>query len=415
MKTDEVVVVGAGVAGLVCAADLVAQGFDVTIVEASDQPGGRMRSDRRDGFVLDRGFQVLNPAYPQVRKRVALAALDLHPFYQGMLLHGAKGRARIANPASDRRVVKDVWNAGLPGSVRDLAALSAMSVRDGALPVRRLKEQRDESAYAGLRGAGLSAEFIDRVLRPFFAGVFLEPDLETSSRMLHLVWRSMLRGRLALPAAGIGAVPAQLADALPAKCLRLETPVAAVTDEGVALADGGEHAAAAVVVATGPRQAAELVPAIPQVATRTVTTYYHVAARTPLGEPAIIVDERMRILNTVVLSDVCPDYSPDGRALIATSVLGAPPEHAELPLPDVLSEIYRTDTVAWELLATYHVPDALPAMLPPWPLSRPTRIAPRRYVCGDHRATGSVQGAMASGARAAREVAADLRGRGSGS
>jgi phytoene dehydrogenase-like protein len=411
VNTGEVVVVGAGVAGLVCAADLVARGFGVTVLEASDQPGGRMRSDRKDGFVLDRGFQVLNPAYPQVSKRVVLDSLDLHPFYPGMLLHGTKRRVRIANPTADRGIVKDLWHAGLPGSVRDMAALSAMSVKDGALPVQRLKDQRDESAYASLRGAGLSPDFIDRVLRPFFAGVFLEPDLATSSRMLHLVWRSMLRGRPSLPAKGIGAVPAQLAEQLPPECLRLESPVSAVSGDGVVLADGREHAAAAVVVATGARQAAKLAATGPTPEMRTVTTYYHVAERTPLGEPAIIVDERMRILNTVVLSDVCPDYSPDGRALIATSVLGSPADHTQLSLPDVLGEVYRVDTRAWEALATYHVPDALPAMLPPWPLSRTTRVGQGRYVCGDHRATGSVQGAMASGARAAREVAADLRGR----
>ena len=411
VKAGRVVVVGAGVAGLACAADLVALGFDVTVVEAGDQPGGRMRSDRVDGFVLDRGFQVFNPAYPQVRKRVGLAALDLREFYPGMLLHGLKRRTRIANPVADRRIVKDVWTAGLPGSVRDLVAMSAMSARDAGLPAQRIKDQKDESAYASLRGAGLSSEFIDRVLRPFFAGVFLEPDLATSSRMLHLVWRSMLRGRASLPAAGIGAVPLQLAGQLPSGCLRLETPVAAVGEEGVVLGDGEELAAAAVVVATGPAEAAKLVAAIEPVVTRSVTTYYHAAGQTPLGEPAIIVDERMRILNTVVLTDVCAQYSSDGRALISTSVLGSPADHEGMALTDVLAEIYQTDASAWEPLATYYMPDALPQMAPPWPLSRTTRLGQGRYVCGDYRATGSVQGAMASGARAAREVAADLRQR----
>lgn len=409
VKKGGVVIVGAGLAGLACAEDLAAQGMDVTVVEAADRPGGRMRSDRRDGFVLDRGFQVFNPSYPQVRKRVATEPLDLRPFYPGMLLHGPGRRTRIANPAADRRVIRELWG-GLPGSARDLAALSVMSAHDALVPARRLKAGADESAYASLRGAGISARFIDRVLRPFFAGVFLEPDLATSSRMLHLVWRSMIRGSAVLPASGIGAVPAQLAARLPPECLRLESPVDAVTSEGVVLTDGAELAATAVVVATGPRQAAALLEAIPVPATRTVTTYYHVAERSPLGEPAIVVDEHLRILNTTVLTDVCPDYSRDGRALISTSVLGSPSDHAGLAVHDVLSEIYSTDTSGWRQLATYHVPDALPAMEPPWPLTRTTRLGGARYVCGDHRATGSVQGALASGARAAREVAVDLAG-----
>lgn len=400
-------VVGAGLAGLACALDLVARGVDVTVVETADRPGGRMRSDHLEGFVLDRGFQVFNPSYPQARKRVTAARLDLRPFYPGMLLHGPGRRSRIANPVADRRVVREL-RGGTPGSIRDLAALSVMSARDAWGPVRRLKAAPDRRAYVSLRGAGLSPEFIDRVLRPFFAGVFLEPDLATSSRMLHLVWRSMLRGSATLPAAGIGAVPAQLAQRLPPGSLRLESPVAELSDEGVVLTDGSELAGSAVVVATGAREAAKLIPAMPPVATRTVTTYYHVADRTPLGEPAIVVDEGMRILNTTVLTDVCPEYSPDDRALISTSILGSPRDHADLSVPDLLGEIYRTDTDRWDLLATYDVPDALPVMEPPWPLTRSTRLGQARYVCGDHRATGSVQGALASGARAAREVAADL-------
>ncbi|MFD0635010.1 FAD-dependent oxidoreductase [Catenulispora yoronensis] len=537
------IVVGAGVAGLACAADLVAAGLRVTVLEASDAPGGRMRSDHRDGFVLDRGFQVFNPYYPQVRKRIRAEGLDLHDFAPGFLLHGPKHRTRIANPLADRQMLKELRN-GLPGSLRDLAALSALSARDVCLPTRRLKDAPDESAYTSLRAAGLSAGFIDRALRPFFAGVFLEPDLTTSSRMLHLVWRSMLRGRATLPAQGIGAVPEQLARRLPPGTLRLETPVAAVTDEGVVLVGGEAIAAGAVVVATGPGAATALIgpalaapefnqpdsdaphsnsptsnhptltpptatppgtdqatlaaqlddeqsPPAPPSATslstdqatlaspnasplgneqsplappsaaslstgqpgyappsasrpalvspiaaspstdlpgiapasagsasssqhgsavpmRSVTTYYHAAPHSPLREPIIIVDQAMRILNTAVLTDVCPAYSADGRALISTSVLGSSGDHAGLSLVEVLGEVYGVAAEGWEFLGSYDIGEALPVMVPPWPLSRSARVGVGRYVCGDYRATGSVQGAMASGARAAREVVADL-------
>jgi Flavin containing amine oxidoreductase len=161
------------------------------------------------------------------------------------------------------------------------------------------------------------------------------------------------------------------------------------------------------VVATGPAEAGALLgSAIDVPATRTVTTFYHAAPRSPLGEPTLLVDTERKILNTTVLSEVTPGYATDGRALVSSSVLG----DASGGEPDVrarLAELYGTDTAGWEHLASYPVYGALPAMPAPHPLSRTTRVSPGRYVCGDHRATGSVQGAMASGTRAARELLAD--------
>ncbi|MFF2196588.1 FAD-dependent oxidoreductase, partial [Streptomyces sp. NPDC058157] len=180
-----------------------------------------------------------------------------------------------------------------------------------------------------------------------------------------------------------------------------------LTPEGIVL-DGRELRARAVVVATGAGAAARLLPGLTPPAVRTVTTLYHAVERSPLPEPTLLVDARRRFLNTCVLTEVQPGYSGDGRALVSTSVLGAPGPVEEAAVLGALAEAYGTDTGTWEPVHRVTVRGALPAMAPPLPLSRTTRFAPGRYVCGDHRATGSLQGALASGARAAREVLADL-------
>ncbi|SFF24139.1 Flavin containing amine oxidoreductase [Actinacidiphila alni] len=402
---SDVVVVGAGVAGLACAADLAAAGLSVRVLEASDAVGGRMRTDRRDGFLLDRGFQVFNTSYPQVKRRIDLRELRLRPFRAGFLLHTGDGRRRFADPSRAPRECGDLLR-GRVAPPRDLAALGLLSARDMLLPARVVKGGSDTTTLTALAAAGLSEETVDSVLRPFLSGVFLEDELETSSRFFHLVWRSMLRGTLCLPSDGIGAVPRQLARALPPGALRLEAAVDGWTDDGVRLADGEEVAGRSVVVATGPAQAASLLPELGAVATRTVTTHYHAVDGSPLGEASLLVDRARRVLNSCVLTDVVPGYSADGRALVSTSVLGAGKPADVLP---ALSEMYGTDATAWEHVASYEIADALPAMPPPLALSRTGRLAPGRYVCGDHRATGSVQGALASGARTAREVLSDLR------
>ncbi|GGT55410.1 NAD(P)/FAD-dependent oxidoreductase [Streptomyces althioticus] len=402
----DVVVVGAGLAGLACALDLCRAGRRVALLEASDGVGGRMRTDRRDGFLLDRGFQVFNTSYPQVKRRLDLGSLRLRPFTAGVVAHTSRGPVRLVDPTRESGASEALTPGRLPGA-RDLAALAGLTAWDALLPASAVRRRRDGSTSRALKRAGVSDAMVDEILRPFLSGVFLEDRLETSSRFFHLVWRSMVRGSLCLPARGVGAVPAQLAAGLPDGVLRLGTPVSFLTDDGVLTEDGSEIPSRAVVVATEPATAALLLPGLPVPATRTVTTYHHAADASPADEPVLRVDSTGTVLNTCVLSRVAPTYAPEGTALISTSVLGADEPGRERTVLRRLAELYGTDTGGWQRVDVRTVEGALPAMAPPWPLSRTTRLWPGRYVCGDHRATGSVQGALASGTRAAREVLAD--------
>ncbi|WP_367574843.1 NAD(P)/FAD-dependent oxidoreductase [Streptomyces griseoaurantiacus] len=409
-KTTDVLVVGAGAAGLACARDLAAAGRSVRVLEASDDVGGRMRTDRVDGFLVDRGFHVFNTSYPQVKQRLRLRDLRLRPFTPGVLVHTDRGRLRLTDPSRDPRSVAGLLRGRLAGP-RDLLALGTLSARDMLGPQSRIERAEDRTTRTALASAGFSEEFVERFFRPFLSGIFLEDRLETSSRFFHLVWRSMLRGTLCLPAEGIGAVPEALVKGLPADSVLLDTAVALLTDEGVQTNHGDVLPARAVVVATGKGPASALLPGLDVPAGRIVTTYYHVAPRPPLAEPTLLTDTRMRFLNTCVVSEVAPTYAPPGHALIATSVLGEDTPEARRTVTAALEEVYESDTAGWDLLTARTVRDALPAMPPPQPLSRTSRVAPGRYVCGDHRATGSLEGALASGARAAREVLEDLRAR----
>ncbi|MFF8427838.1 FAD-dependent oxidoreductase [Streptomyces sp. NPDC016566] len=405
----DVVVVGAGPAGLACAQDLLTAGLRVRLLEAGDRPGGRMRTDLVSGCTVDRGFQVFNTAYPQVRRRVPLRRLRLRPFTPGFLVRDGDRLRRFADPTRVPRQAAAGLTDGLAGP-RDLAALAALTGWDALAPAALLRRGRDTTTRRALSGAGFTDAFVERFFRPFLSGVFLEEDLETSSRFFHLVWRSMARGTLSLPADGIGAVPGLLAARLRPGALALESPVTALTDEGVLMDGDRPVAARAVVVAAGPGAAARLLPRLPVPPYRTVTTYYHLTAHSPLREPTLVTDARGRFAGSCVMSELHPAHAPRGCALVATSVLGGDIGGRETAVRAALAECYETDTSGWDLVATRTVEEALPVMPPGLPLSRRSRVGPGRYVCGDHRATGSVQGALASGARAAREVAADLTG-----
>ena len=390
----EVLVIGAGLAGLACALRLCEAGVDVALHEASDAVGGRIRTDAVDGLLLDRGFQVHNTGYPEARRVLDHDALDLQAFTPGALLRYGASLHRLADP---RR--KPAWALSTAlspiGSLKDKAAVAALAARAALTPVPRLLDAPETTTYDALRSRGLSDTIIDRFLRPFLSGVFLETDLSTSSHWFDMVWRSFVRGTQCLPAGGMQAMPEQLAARLPDGVLHLSSP-------RTALPSGK-----AVVVATGGRAAADLLgTAVP--AFRGVTTHYHLAdTPVPTGK-AIVLDGEGGgpVANSVVLSNVAPTYAP-GRVLVSSSVVTG--DASEPAVRAHLSRLYGVDTARWQHVRAYEVPDALPSMAPPLGrLRKPVLVRDGVFVCGDHRDTASIQGALVSGRRAATAVLSSL-------
>lgn len=405
----DVVVVGAGLAGLAATLHLTRAGVDVHLVEAGDRIGGRVATDTVDGFTIDRGFQVIATSYPELGRLLNLADLDLQPFVRGLGIYGGGRVHRLIDPRRDPRALAAAARAPL-GSLADRAQLLAYALSLIATDASDVVQIDDAPAIEAFREQGLSDKSINRVLRPFLRGVVLEDDLSTSRRFVDLALRSMLTGLVAVPAKGMRALPLALAAHIPAEQVSTAVSVNRIDDQGVHT-DSGLIRAAKVVVATDAPAAHRLVPDLPHVPMRSVTTVYHAADAAPRPDGLLLVDgEQHLIANTVVLSEVAPTYSPDGRSLIATSVLGHGYNDDDLDarLRPRLSTLYDTDARPWSRVAIRQVANAVPAMPAPHDFRRPVRIGAGRYLAGDHRDSGSLQGALVSGRRAATAVCTDL-------
>ncbi|MER7332206.1 MULTISPECIES: NAD(P)/FAD-dependent oxidoreductase [unclassified Micromonospora] len=410
LAETDVVVVGGGLAGLAVARRLHRAGVPWRLLEAGGRLGGRVATDAVDGYLLDRGFQVLNTAYPRLGTLLDVDRLRLGHFTPGVLVRKGDRLTRLVNPLREPTGAPGTALAGV-GSLRDRLRLAALATGCATLPKNRLLAAPETTTETALRRAGLSDTIIEELLRPFLSGVFVERELETSSRVLSMVLRSFARGRIGLPAEGMAALPRAVADPLPAELIDLDTPVSAVAP-GRVRTQAGDIRCRAVVVAVDPPAAATLLPALPAVRMHAYTTYYHSAQEAPLDEPILLVDGDRReiVANTVVVSRAAPTYAPAGQHLIATSVVGpsAPPEPA---VRAELTRLYGRSTADWTHLTTVSVPDALPAAPPPQGrLRKPVALGEGLFVAGDHRDSPSIQGALASGWRAAGAVLAELRG-----
>ncbi len=430
MERVDVIVIGAGLSGLCCALELDALKKSVTVLEASDAVGGRVRTDIIDGFRLDRGFQVLLTAYAEAQRVLDYDALQLGMFYPGALVRCEGKFHKIADP---RKKPLDAARGFLSpvATLADKARLAVMEQRIKLGGEAALWSRPERSSIEALRAAGFAQSTINRFFRPFFGGVFFDPDLATSSRMLEFVFTMFSAGRAALPALGMQAIPEQIAAKLPTGTIRLNQRVRELTteDDGVSMgtASGETLHARSVVIATDATNFENLsrthaaAPTTTPRAWRATSTLWFACEKPPVNEPILILEADgggatdAPINHAAVPSLVCPTYAPPGAHLVGLSIAdqhaaAMPTNQLEPAARAQMSRWFGAQVASWRLLKHHFIPHALPAQPPGTldPHQRPSTIAPHVFACGDHLDNASINGAMESGRRAAAAVHSTL-------
>jgi protoporphyrinogen oxidase len=411
----EVLIVGAGLAGLCCARRLHQQGIPFTLFEASKSLGGRLKTDLVNGFLLDRGFQIFLTAYPEARSVLNYQALDLKPFMPGALVRTNGKFHELSDPfrcpskaletiLSPIGTVSDKMRMGL---LRQRVLSQSISFKESATTAPATLE--------ALKQLRFSEEMIAQFFRPFLGGIFLEKNLATSSLMFEFVFKMLAAGDNVLPARGMQSIPQQIADSLPSESIKLGHAVTRVEATTITLSSGENVCGSAIVIATEEPQARKLLGLKPLTAICSQTCLYFSAEKAPIDKPILVLngDSEGLVNNFCVPSNVCRSYAPQGKVLLSASVISDPHlSDSDLLVAVVqqLSEWFGHQVQNWEHLRTYRIKYALPDQTPQAvaAINHSYNADFSIYTCGDYKETGSINGAMLSGRKAAEAVIADM-------
>jgi phytoene dehydrogenase-like protein len=411
---DPVIIVGGGIAGLTCARRLNRRGLTVLVLEAAGRIGGRIKTDRKGGYLLDQGFQVLQTAYPEARRALDYQRLELRHFAPGAMVR-IRGRFYLlADPLRSPWALLDTLTAPI-GSIIDRLRLLRLARRVTRGPFDDLFRQPESTAMQFLRAEGFSDTMIRRFFTPFFGGVCLDPQIQASSRVLQYVLRMFARGEAALPTGGMMQIPLQIAAELPTACLRTGVRVRQVRSDGVTLDDGTVMPARAVVVATEGPESARLLGLASTRASIAETCLYFSCDQADWHSSFLMLngDHRGPINNIAFPSRVSSDYAPAGKSLASVVVLGNPDDGDAALVDRVRAQLvdwFGLKARNWDHLHTYRISHALPDQSPPTqnPTCPDPRVRPGGFVCGEYGSLPGIQWALVSGRLAADAVLAHL-------
>lgn len=410
----DVVIVGAGLAGLSCARHLMNRSVSLIVLEADDRIGGRLKTDVLDGFLLNHGFQVLQTAYPEARRQLDYHRLELKPFAPGAIIRVAGKFKRVSDP---RRRPRDIWSSltAPVGTFADRLRMIRIASNARRGSVSNLFQSPDMTTLEFLQSEGISEKMIERFFKPFFGGVCLDPAIQASSRVFKYVLRVFAGGDVALPGRGMGAIASQLAEELPEEAIKTEVRVESIHQGGAVLTSGETINCRAVVLATDGPETLRLLKKPESIVSHGELCLYFAAPKAPIREPYLVLNgEGSGVINSLsVPSIVATSYAPAGQELISVVVIGplvSDDRTAESMVREELTGWFGPMVKEWRHLKTYRIEHALPAQPPPMP--DPTvpakSVTPGIYVCGEYQCVPGIQWALLSGRRAAEAVIEEL-------
>ncbi|MBD3750756.1 MAG: FAD-dependent oxidoreductase [Sphingobacteriales bacterium] len=412
-KKNKVIIVGAGIAGLSVAKLLKQAGLEILIIEASNKIGGRVCTESKNGFLLDKGFQVLLSAYPLAQELLDYESLNLKPFLPGAKILHQQGITEIMDPLrKPSSFFKTLISPA--GSLGDKFQMLKLKKSLEKKSIEEIFNEPEQTTDSYLLKLGFSDKMIEWFFRPFLGGIFLERDLITSSRMFNFVFKMFSEGDTVIPEKGMGEIPKQLASCFSEDEIIFNKAVVFVDKGEVKTIDGNSLHADYVVIATDEIHLPSPYKTITR-KHREVTNLYFTAFNKPFKDQVIALNANKEALvnNIAVMNNIAKAYSSSGEALISVSILREVSAIATEKLAEMVKKelsIWFEDAKQWQFLERYDISYALPNQnsVSGEPTEQVLKLDERIYRCGDFLTNGSINAAMWSGKKVSQLILKDI-------
>ena len=400
MKTA--IVVGAGISGLSCALELEKNGYHVQILEKENHPGGRVHSDVINGYILNRGFQVLQTGYPETKRLLDYEKLELCNLDSEVWVMNNNTIKKLYDPIQNpSNLLKAAFSN--VGTFQDKLRLLQLRQSTTSRSTNKIFQENETTSLEQINNYGFSESIINEFFKPLFGGAFLDNELDTTSRMFNFVYKIFSIAPIAIPKYGMKSIPEQLEAKLESK-ISFNTNVVKLDNKNVFL-ENETLSADTIVLAANHNSARQLIPSIEEIQWNSTSCYYFVADSPPFSSKVVLLNgnNRGEINNVFVPTNISKAYSPNNKSIISVSTIGL--NNNESEIRNELNNWFGNQTEDWKLLHTYHIEQALPSMYVP-------SVSHSQYVngihmCGDYLTSSSIHGSMHSGRMTANQIIAD--------
>ena len=402
-KEYKIHIIGAGISGLIAAQVLENHGYFPIIIESSDRVGGRVKTDVVNDYQLDRGFQVLLTAYPAAKKYLNYEALELQNFLPGATIFKNGKQSTLGDPLRSPSLLLPTLFSGI-GTVADKFKILKLNVQLKKVTVTEVFEKPETTTHQYLQEYGFSDDVIANFFMPFFSGIFLEPHLETSSRMFEFVYKMFGEGDAALPKSGIEAIPLQLKNNLKKTTFLFNTKVSSVQENTIILEDSTTLHSDYTIIAT---EANQMIPNLKnqELEWKSCETLYFETSSRKIDKPIIgLLSNENALVNNIFYHNSIGTTTKGKNELLSVTVVK---KHG-------LTDVELQNRVTTELeshcgisdvkfLKQYSISKALPKLTDLQYVMSPseTRLTNSIFLAGDVQLNSSLNAAILSGERAA--------------
>jgi hypothetical protein len=400
-KKTDIVIIGAGIAGLACAMKLKKNNRNFIIIEQSDRVGGRVGSIKENEYIFDLGFQVYNTEYYETNSLLNLKELKLKVFKPGASIYNGRRFEILSDPFRDPSTILETFFSGMTTFKDKIKILTLKR----ALSSYCISEDQSEdmTTLKYLELYGFSNKIINGFFKPFFSGIFLENQLETSSKFFKNVFSNFNKGYAAVPVNGMQAIPDQMVKNLNPHNLLLGNKVIEAKNPEKIVLENNEIIEAKYMVLTG---GSNSLVNNHIVEFNSVRTFYF-SSRVKVKHPKYInlFPYDSLINNIAILSSVAENYSPEGNTLFSITIIESDLSKSELIdiIQDKLSTYYGDEKSNYIFMKEINIKQAT--------IKQKTgyfdlKIEDKKNIlfAGDYTTYGSIEGAVVSGIKTAEKL-----------